>query len=415
MIPYPVLSTTALVVVHVKSVLRALRHRLLHHPVRMLSRRLASHLKRVSARSFASTSSISASHNHWSTNHSEPSSQTVNLVEVGPRDGLQNEKSGIISVETKVELIERLVRAGVTNVEAGSFVSPKWVPQMAGTSEVLKSLYHVPSVHYAVLVPNAKGLSDLLSLLASNPSSPSSPPLTDEISVFTAATSSFTRANLNCTVAESLQKIAPVVREARDRGLRVRGYVSVVVYCPFEGRVESRKVRDVAKELLEMGCYEVSLGDTVGQARPHEVAEMLEEVLTELPAEKLAGHFHDTYGTGVANVLTAVPYGIRTIDASVGGLGGCPYSPGATGNVATEDVIYALQESGYRVAGSWTGDSSSDFSGRGTVDLEQLVDIGWWISEKLGRQNASRVGRAVKARREREEKQREKEKEKSKL
>ncbi|KAJ3487231.1 hypothetical protein NLJ89_g11734 [Agrocybe chaxingu] len=399
----------------------------------MLSRRLASHLKRVSARSFASTSSISASHNHWSMSRSEPKDgpwQTVNLVEVGPRDGLQNEKGGIISVETKVELIERLVKAGGDERRGGELrqsqvgsagelflFSAIHLSSMAGTAEVLKSLHRVPDVHYAVLVPNAKGLSDLLSLLDSYPTSPATPPLTDEISVFTAATSSFTRANLNCTVSQSLKNIAPVVREARDRGLRVRGYVSVVVYCPFEGRVKSRKVRDVAKELLEMGCYEVSLGDTVGQARPHEVAEMMEEVLTAVPSEKLAGHFHDTYGTGVANVLTALLYGIRTIDASVGGLGGCPYSPGATGNVATEDVIYALQQSGYRVSGSWSGGASSESSGGGTVDLEQLVDIGWWISEKLGRQNASRVGRAIKAwrEREREEKQREREKDKSKL
>ncbi|KAF5322962.1 hypothetical protein D9611_009327 [Ephemerocybe angulata] len=316
----------------------------------------------------------------------------VNIVEVGPRDGLQNEKGAVIPVETKVELVERLVRAGVSNVEAGSFVSPKWVPQMGGTADVLKRLTKERGVHYSVLVPNQRGLDDLLLLLAQQQqqqlTDSGSPPLTDEISVFVAATDRFNKANLNCTVLESLQKIAAVTETATKHGLRVRGYVSVVIACPYSGATDYDKVREVASALLNMGCYEVSLGDTVGMGRPHEVAEMLDVVKRSVPVEQLAGHFHDTYGTAIANVLTALEHGVRTIDASVGGLGGCPYSPGATGNVSTEDVLYALQGSKYHVAGR----------NGGTINLEEMVDIGWWISEKLGRESASRVGRALRAR-----------------
>ncbi|KAJ7236870.1 hypothetical protein B0H12DRAFT_1139765 [Mycena haematopus] len=312
----------------------------------------------------------------------------VNIVEVGPRDGLQNEK-GIIQIMVKADLISRLGRAGLQSIEAGSFVSPKWVPQMAGTEEVLLLAERFRNVHYPVLVPNQRGLDDVTKVLALNPESP---PLTDEISIFTAATDAFTRANLNTTTAESLERLAPVASAARDRGLRVRGYVSVVIACPYSGQVDYARVRDVAKALIDMGCYQVSLGDTVGMGTPAQVSEMLEEVKKSVPVEKLAGHFHDTYGTAVANVLTALSHGVRTIDASVGGLGGCPYSPGATGNVATEDVLYALQGSQYHVAGN----------ANGTVDLDQMVDIGWWISGQLGRESTSRAGRAIRARRMRE-------------
>ncbi|KAJ7662225.1 hypothetical protein DFH06DRAFT_1191852 [Mycena polygramma] len=315
-------------------------------------------------------------------------SNLVNIVEVGPRDGLQNEK-GVIPVSVKAELVTRLGRAGVGIIEAGSFVSPKWVPQMAGTAEVLTQTQHFPNVRYPVLVPNQKGLDAVTALLAAHPASP---PLTDEIAIFTAATDAFTRANLNTSTAESLERLAPVTRAALDRGMRVRGYVSVVIACPYSGQVDYTRVRDVAKELIDMGCYEVSLGDTVGVGTPTQVSEMLEEVKKSIPVEKLAGHFHDTFGTAVANVLTALDHGVRTIDASVGGLGGCPYSPGATGNVATEDVLYALQDSQYHVAGN----------ANGTIDLEQMVDIGWWISEQLGRESTSRAGRAIRARRVRE-------------
>ena len=291
--------------------------------------------------------------------------------------------------------------------------------QMAGTAQVLKAIDTRPNVRYPVLVPNKRGLDDVFALLDQHPSDP---PLTDEISVFTAATDAFTRANLNTTIAESLNKLEPVARAALDRGLRVRGYISVVIACPYSGRVEPDKVREVAKALVEMGCYEISLGDTVGQGTPDQVSELIDEVQKSVSVEKLAvsgtglreaqtlmqtsrgmyvtsvvtlnpelmlEQFHDTYGMAVANVLRALSHGIRTIDTSVGGLGGCPYSPGATGNVATEDVLYALKDSPYRVVGSRGG----------TVDLKEMVEIGWWISEALGRASESRTGRAIRARR----------------
>ena len=290
---------------------------------------------------------------------------------------------------------------------------------MAGTAQVLKAIDTRPNVRYPVLVPNKRGLDDVFALLDQHPSDP---PLTDEISVFTAATDAFTRANLNTTIAESLNKLEPVARAALDRGLRVRGYISVVIACPYSGRVEPDKVREVAKALVEMGCYEISLGDTVGQGTPDQVSELIDEVQKSVSVEKLAvsgtglreaqtlmqtsrgmyvtsvvtlnpelmlEQFHDTYGMAVANVLRALSHGIRTIDTSVGGLGGCPYSPGATGNVATEDVLYALKDSPYRVVGSRGG----------TVDLKEMVEIGWWISEALGRASESRTGRAIRARR----------------
>ncbi|KAI0252839.1 hypothetical protein BJV78DRAFT_1199337 [Lactifluus subvellereus] len=305
----------------------------------------------------------------------------VRIVEVGPRDGLQNEKT-IIPLEVKVGLINRLGRAGSTFIEAGSFVSPKWVPQMAGTAEVVTSMDKLPGVTYQVLVPNERGLEKVLGLLAAHPDKPP----VDEISVFTAATDAFSLANTDVTVAESLKRLARVVRGALDKGIRVRGYVSVVITCPYSGKVDYKSVRDVTKELLDMGCYEVSLGDTTGTGNPTSVGEMLDVTVGANPVEKLAGHFHDTFGMGVANSMTALTAGIRTLDSSIGGLGGCPFSPGATGNLATEDILYALQDSPYSAPG----------------DLESLVDIGFWISEKLGRDNSSRVGKAIRARRERE-------------
>lgn len=319
-----------------------------------------------------------------------PSKNRVKIVEVGPRDGLQNEKD-VVPSDVKVELINRLGRTGLQSIEAGSFVSPKWVPQMAGTAEVITRMERLPGVHYPVLVPNQKGLDNLNEVLKNNSTGP---PPSDEIAIFTAATDAFAKANLNTSVAESLSRLASVTRAALDTGLRVRGYVSVVIACPYTGQVDYTRVKDVTKELIEMGCYEVSLGDTVGVGTPSQVGEMLEEVKKVVPVEKLAGHFHDTYGTAVANVLTALDHGIRTIDSSVGGLGGCPYSPGATGNVATEDVLYALKNSQYHVDGT--------ASGNGTVDLNQIFEIGWWISNKLKRENASRVGRAMRAKRLRE-------------
>ncbi|KAH9988120.1 aldolase [Russula compacta] len=305
----------------------------------------------------------------------------VRIVEVGPRDGLQNEKA-VIPPEVKVGLINRLGHAGSTVIEAGGFVSPKWVPQMAGTAEVVTSMDKLPGVTYQVLVPNEKGLESVLSLLTAQPDKP---PI-DEIAVFTAATDAFSLANTNVTVADSLKRLARVVQRALDEGIRVRGYVSVVITCPYSGKVDYKSVRDVTKQLLDMGCYEVSLGDTTGTGNPTSVGEMLSVTLGANPVEKLAGHFHDTFGMGVANSIAALSAGIRTLDSSIAGLGGCPYSPGATGNVATEDILYALQDSPYSAPG----------------DLKALVDVGFWISDKLGRNNSSRVAKAIRARRERE-------------
>ena len=276
---------------------------------------------------------------------------------------------------------------------------------MAGTAEVVTSMDKLPGVTYQVLVPNEKGLESVLSLLAAHPDKP---PI-DEIAVFTAATDAFSLANTNATVADSLKRLARVVRGALDKGIRVRGYVSVVITCPYSGRVDYKSVRDVTRELLDMGCYEVSLGDTTGTGNPTSVGEMLNVTLGTNPVERLAGHvrshticvapsvlklkdivpafqFHDTFGMGVANSVAALSAGIRTLDSSIAGLGGCPYSPGATGNVATEDILYALQDSPYSAPG----------------DLEALVDVGFWISEKLGRDNSSRVAKAIRARRQRE-------------
>ncbi|KZV62149.1 aldolase [Peniophora sp. CONT] len=307
--------------------------------------------------------------------------EAVRIVEVGPRDGLQNEKS-VIPVNTKVELINRLARAGSTIIEAGSYVSPKWVPQMAGTAEIMAKIHKASGVTYQVLVPNMKGLESAFATLDAHPSNP---PI-DEVAIFTAATDAFSKANTNCTVAESLERLAPVTRAALERGLKVRGYVSVVVTCPYSGKVDYERVRDVTRELLEMGCYEVSLGDTVGTGNPTSVGEMLEVVMKTNSVERLAGHFHDTFGMGVANAMKAIDLGIRTIDSSIAGLGGCPYSPGATGNVATEDIIYALKDTKYAAPGN----------------LDELVDVGFWISEQLGRNNESRVATALRARRARE-------------
>ncbi|KAJ7594116.1 hypothetical protein C8J56DRAFT_820491 [Mycena floridula] len=312
----------------------------------------------------------------------------IRIVEVGPRDGLQNEK-GIIPFDVKLELVRRLGRTGLNTIEAGSFVSPKWVPQMAGTAELLAQMERLPGVHYPVLVPNQRGLDNLLAVLDS--ATGSGPPPTDEISIFVAATEEFSKANLNTSIAESMARLRPVTKAALDRGLRVRGYVSVAISCPFSGQVDYTRVREISQELVDMGCYEISVCDTVGTAQPHKVSEMLEEVKKSVPVGMLAEQFHDTYGTAVANILAALDQGVRVVDSSVGGLGGCPYSPGATGNVATEDVLYALQDSKYSVEGN--------------VDVEQIADIGWWISEKLGRESVSRVGRALRSKKLREQSQ----------
>ena len=293
----------------------------------------------------------------------------VRIVEMGPRDGLQNEARPV-SVATKIALIEALSDAGLRGIEAGSFVSPKWVPQMAGTAEVLAGLTPRPGVDYPVLVPNLKGLEAALAAGAR------------EIAVFGAASESFSRANINCSIAESLERFAPVVERALAAGLRVRGYVSCVLGCPYEGAVSPEAVARVAAALAGMGCYEVSLGDTIGTGTPLAARRMVEVVAERVPLERLALHFHDTYGQALANILACLELGVAVVDSAVAGLGGCPYAKGASGNVATEDVIYML-----------------DGMGIGTgVDLARLAAAGRMICAALEREPASRVARALATR-----------------
>ncbi|KAI9168309.1 hypothetical protein H9P43_007681 [Blastocladiella emersonii ATCC 22665] len=291
----------------------------------------------------------------------------VKIVEVGPRDGLQNEKQ-VIPTATKVELINRLAEeAKLTHIEATAFVSPKWVPQMADNAAVLSAIRRAPGVTYSVLTPNVKGLEGALSARAG------------EVAIFGAASEAFSRKNINCSIAESLARFEDVMREARAHAVPVRGYVSCVLGCPYEGAVAPEKVAEVAAKLLDMGCHEISLGDTIGVGTPGSMARMLDHVLRIVPVDKVAVHCHDTYGQALANIVVALDKGVRTVDASVAGLGGCPYAKGASGNVATEDVVYMLHGMGYE-----TG-----------ADLASLVKIGNWISNELGRPNGSKVGRAM--------------------
>ncbi len=297
----------------------------------------------------------------------------VRLVEVGPRDGLQNEPRPV-ATDIKVALIERLADAGLPVVEATSFVSPKWVPQMADAADVMARIRRRPDVSYPVLVPNLKGLEAALVAKA------------EEIAVFAAASESFSRRNINCSIDESLDRFGPVCEAALAAGVRVRGYVSCVLGCPYQGAIAPAAVAAVAVRLAAMGCYEISLGDTIGTGTPVATQRMIDEVTARVPVERLAGHFHDTYGQAVGNILAALQLGVTTFDSSVAGLGGCPYAKGATGNVATEDVVYLLHGMGIE-----TG-----------VDLNLLVDAGEFISQSLGRVNGSRAGRALAAKRVRE-------------
>ncbi|KAJ2600256.1 hypothetical protein H4R99_003398 [Coemansia sp. RSA 1722] len=294
------------------------------------------------------------------------SSQHVRIVEVGPRDGLQNEKM-LIPTETKVTLINKLSDAGLPVVEATSFVSPKWVPQMGDAKQVMAQISRKPGVSYPVLTPNVKGLEAAIAAGA------------EEVAIFGAASQSFSQKNINCSISESIKRFAAVVDQAKAAGLRIRGYVSCVAGCPYEGRVDPQAVADVAKELVDMGCYEISLGDTIGVGRPREIQAMLEVVAKAVPVNQLAIHCHDTYGQALANIYASLQFGVRVVDSSVAGLGGCPYAKGATGNVATEDVVYMLEGNGFK-----TG-----------VDLEKLAHIGQWISSELGRPTGSRVARAL--------------------
>jgi len=293
--------------------------------------------------------------------------KSARIVEVGPRDGLQNER-GEVPTAVKVELIERLAEAGLPAVEATAFVSPKWVPQMADHTEVLERIRRKPGVAYPVLTPNLKGFEAARAAGAT------------EVAIFGAASEAFSQKNINCSIAESLDRFRPVADAAKASGVKVRGYVSCVLGCPYEGEVKPARVADVAAALYEMGCYEVSLGDTIGTGTPGKTRAMIEACAKRVPLEKLAGHYHDTYGQALANIYASLEMGVHTFDASVAGLGGCPYAAGASGNVATEDVIYMMNGLGVR-----TG-----------VDLERLVEIGRWICGVLGREPSSRVNKAFK-------------------
>ncbi|WP_018699228.1 hydroxymethylglutaryl-CoA lyase [Amorphus coralli] len=289
----------------------------------------------------------------------------VRIVEVGPRDGLQNEAE-IVPAAVKIELIDRLGAAGCETIEAGSFVSPKWIPQMADTAEVLAGIERRPGVGYPVLVPNMKGLERALECGV------------EEVAVFAAASEAFSQRNINCSIAESLERFAPVMEAADGNGLRVRGYVSCVLGCPYQGEVPLSDVVRVSKALADMGCYEVSLGDTIGVGTPTKAARMVETVAAEVPVEALALHFHDTYGQALANIHACLPLGVAVVDAAVGGLGGCPYARGATGNVASEDLVYMLH--GMDIE---TG-----------IDLDALTETARFISAAIGREPASHVARA---------------------
>ena len=293
----------------------------------------------------------------------------VKMVEVGPRDGLQNEAQ-IVPLAVKVELINRLSGTGLRVIEAGSFVSPKWVPQMADTAEVLSRIHRGPGVRYPVLVPNVKGLEAALAAGV------------DEIAVFGAASETFSRRNVNCSIDESLERFRPVVAEARSRGVRVRGYISCVVDCPYEGPIVPAAVARVARALYVMGCEELSLGDTIGTGTPRRIQAMVETVAADIPIGILAVHCHDTYGQALANILAALQTGVAIVDSAVAGLGGCPYAAGASGNVASEDVLYMLN--GLEIE---TG-----------VDLKSLVETGAFIAAALGRSSGSKAGLALAAR-----------------
>jgi len=293
----------------------------------------------------------------------------VRIVDVAPRDGLQNEKVSV-PTEVKVGLIDRLTDAGLPAIEATSFVSPKWVPQMADNAQVMAAIRRKPGVRYPVLTPNIKGFEAALAAGA------------DEVAVFVAASETFSQKNINCSIGESLERARPVAAAAKTKGVRVRGYISCVLDCPYEGEIAPSAVRDVAAALHAMGCYEISLGDTIGTGTPGRTRRLIATVAEVVPVDALAGHFHDTYGQAIANVYAAMEAGVATFDSSVAGLGGCPYAKGATGNVATEDLLYLLE--GLDIE---TG-----------IDMTRLRLAGRYICDFLGRQPASRVARALDAR-----------------
>ncbi|WP_124093467.1 hydroxymethylglutaryl-CoA lyase [Burkholderia gladioli] len=290
----------------------------------------------------------------------------VKIVEVGPRDGLQNEKS-FVPTETKVALVDRLSKAGFRNVEAASFVSPKWVPQMADGAELMAGIARRPGTIYSVLTPNLKGLENALAARA------------DEVVIFGAASEAFSQKNINCSIAESIARFEPVARAAKDAGVRLRGSISCSLGCPYQGEVPVAAVIDVVERFAALGCDEIDIADTIGVGTAARTRALMAEVARVFPRERLSGHFHDTYGQALANIHAALLEGIEIFHASVAGLGGCPYAKGATGNVATEDVLYLMQGLGIK-----TG-----------IDLGEVVEAGDFISRAIGRENASRAGRAL--------------------
>jgi hydroxymethylglutaryl-CoA lyase len=294
----------------------------------------------------------------------------MKIVEVGPRDGLQNEPSPV-SVNVKIALIEGLAEAGLKSIEAGSFVSPKWVPQMAASAEVLAGLKPLPGVSLPVLVPNAKGLEAALAAGAK------------EIAVFLAASESFSQRNINCSIEESFLRVAPVVADALAAGLAVRGYLSCVLGCPYEGEISPVKVVDLAERLAGLGCYEISFGDTIGVGTAHKARSLMKSAIGALGVNRLAVHFHDTYGQALANLLACLDLGVTVADSSVAGLGGCPYAKGASGNLATEDLVYLLDGLGVE-----TG-----------ISLDRLAEVGAEICGQLGKKPTSKVAQALSAKR----------------
>ncbi|MCG9719757.1 hydroxymethylglutaryl-CoA lyase [Shewanella sp. Isolate7] len=289
----------------------------------------------------------------------------VSIFEVGARDGLQNEKA--VTTADKLTLIDQLGEAGLTRIEAGSFVSPKWVPQMADSGEIFRQLSKRPGVIYSALTPNLKGLELALDAGA------------DEVAIFGAASQSFSQRNINCSIEESIERFIPVMEAAQAKQIPVRGYVSCVLGCPYEGEIKVEEVARVADILYKMGCYEISLGDTIGVGTPLNARRMVEAVAQKVPVEKLALHFHDTYGQALANILACLETGVSVIDSSVAGLGGCPYAKGASGNLATEDLVYMLHGMGIE-----TG-----------IDLDALIKAGNIISQALGRVSGAKVARAL--------------------
>ncbi|MFI2818880.1 hydroxymethylglutaryl-CoA lyase [Vreelandella piezotolerans] len=292
---------------------------------------------------------------------------SIKLFEMSPRDGLQNEPGTLVPTGTKIELIERLAKAGIRHIEAASFVSPKWVPQMGDATEVMHGIQRQSGVVYSALTPNLKGLESALAVGV------------EEVAVFGAASEAFSQKNINCSIADSLARFEPVLARANEAGIRVRGYVSCVLGCPYEGHIAPEKVAEVAKALYEMGCYEISLGDTIGVGTPLAAKRMIDATRQQVPIEKLAAHFHDTYGMAIANLYAVMEEGVSVIDAATAGLGGCPYAKGASGNVATEDVLYLLEGLGIE-----TG-----------IDLQAVIDTGDWITRQLGRQPSAKVALAL--------------------